>query len=65
MWKKSNVSKYLEISKEIVFPTNMNILLTFENHEKELSNKILKHILAIGPLTKYDENYRSNNSFMN
>ena len=34
---------YLEISEEIAFPTNMNILLSFENHEKELSNKILKH----------------------
>ena len=56
---------YLEISKEIAFPTNRNILLSFKNHEKELSNKILKHILAIGPLTKYDGNYRSNNSFIN
>ena len=45
---------YLEISQEIAFPTYMNILLSFENHEKELSDKILKHILAIGPLTKYD-----------
>ena len=63
MWKKIN-RFYLEISEEIAFPTNMNILLS-ENHEKELSNKILKPILAIGPQTKYEENYRSNNSFIN
>ena len=56
---------YLEISEEIAFPTSINILLSFEIHEKELSNKILIHFLAFGPLTKYDENYRSNNSFIN
>ena len=42
---------YFEISKEI--PAHMNIL-SLENQEMKLSNKILKHILVIRPLTKYD-----------